>query len=444
MRQIASNELLLGYNNSVMIEREVELEYSGCSMYLKNISIENFKGIEKIDIRFQSGINLLIGDNGVGKSSILNAVIIALGGYFLGVKGIKAKGITIDDIRIVTKALTNNSNGIQYQFPVKIKADFDVLGESSTYTKSRHSIKERTFSILKGKTLLKYAEKITNDMDAMLPIFSYQSIHREKLESNAVKGVKDRRDGYYRCMDGVLNIKEITEWCLQMEIDAFKQGKKVSEYEAFKRLVGSFMKFMNDLDSIPVIEYSRRYEELAYTENGVTLPISKLSAGYQSLLFMMIDIAYRLAILNPAHKNLGEAEGIILIDEVDLHLHPKWQWNVITALKKTLPNAQFIIATHSPIVISSCESDNLIKIDEKQNIKYLESAYAYSIQDVLELRQDSHGIPKELQKLSQQFEEYVNDEDYGSAKRTLNEMISQFGANNSEVVKAKWMLNLEG
>lgn len=428
----------------MIIEREVELEYSGCGMYLKNISINNFKGIESMTIEFQPGINLLIGDNGVGKSSILSAIIVALGGYFQGVSGIKAKGITIDDIRIETKELTSSSSGIQYQFPVKIKAAFNVLGNSSTYIKSRHSIEGGTTSILKGKTLLKYAETITNDMNSMLPVFSYQSIHREKLESNAVKGVKDRRDGYYRCMDGVLNIKEITEWCLQMEIDAFKQSKKISEYESFKLLVASFMKFMNNLDTIPTIEYSRRYEELAYTENGVTFPISKLSAGYQSLLFMMIDIAYRLAVLNPAYENLGEAEGIILIDEIDLHLHPKWQWNVITALKRTLPNVQFIIATHSPIVISSCKTENLIMIDEEQNVKYLESAYAYSIQDVLELRQGSHSIPKELQKLSEQLEEYVNDEDYESAKQTLNEMTAQFGVNNSEVINAKWMLNLEG
>jgi predicted ATP-binding protein involved in virulence len=158
---------------------------------------------------------------------------------------------------------------------------------------------------------------------------------------------------------------------------------------------------------------------------------------------MMLDIAYRLAVLNPAFENSKDAEGIILIDEIDLHLHPKWQWNVLNALEKTLPNVQFIIATHSPIVISSCKNENLIMLDENQNVRYLENAYAYSIKDILELRQESYSIPKKLQQLSSLFENYLNDENYAKAKEILEEMTAQFGENNSEVIRAKWLLNLE-
>ncbi len=408
-------------------------------MYIKNISIKNFKGISDISIDFQKGVNLLIGDNGVGKSSILSAIVVALGGFFQGVTGIKAKGITTDDIRIVQKNLTEDSDAIQYQFPVKIMSTFDVFGKEVKYRRERYSDdKIKIYNSLK-----KYAVDITNDVKSFLPILSYQSIDRESIDEVKPRKVKDRRDGYYRCLESTINLSEITNWCLEMEISAFKKNKKIPEYEAFRKIISSFMKYMSELKTDPEICYSRKYEELSYIEDNFELPISKLSAGYQSLLYMILDIAYRLAVLNPAFENINEAEGVILIDEIDLHLHPKWQWRVIGALEKVLPNIQFIVATHSPIIISSCKNEILICIDDNQEITYLENAYAYSIQDVLELRQGSSGIPVELQTLRDELEELINEEQYDSAKKVWDNMVYKFGKDNSEVVNAKWLLNLE-
>ncbi|MFR2257935.1 MAG: AAA family ATPase [Clostridium sp.] len=110
---------------------------------------------------------------------------------------------------------------------------------------------------------------------------------------------------------------------------------------------------------------------------------------------MTMNLAYRMALLNPeAGKNMTHIPGIVLIDELDMHLHPKWQWNVIKALEETFPNIQFIVATHSPIIISSCKNENLILIKGNQEIKYLPNAYGYSVEDVLELRQESTAKPK--------------------------------------------------
>ena len=102
-------------------------------MYLKNISIKNFKGIQEMKLEFQSGVNLLIGDNGAGKSSVLGAIIVAIGGYFQGVNGVNAKGIQIDDIRIKTYPLAGASNAIEYQLPVEIEANFDISGENMKF-----------------------------------------------------------------------------------------------------------------------------------------------------------------------------------------------------------------------------------------------------------------------------------------------------------------------
>ena len=94
-----------------------------------------------------------------------------------------------------------------------------------------------------------------------------------------------------------------------------------------------------------------------------------------------MNMAFRLALLNPGKEDLGAIGGVVLIDEIDMHLHPKWQWKVIGALRDTFPKIQFIMATHSPIIISSSRNVNLIQIDEKQKVHYLPEAYAYSVED---------------------------------------------------------------
>ncbi|MGN1142857.1 MAG: AAA family ATPase [Oliverpabstia sp.] len=131
------------------------------------------------------------------------------------------------------------------------------------------------------------------------------------------------------------------------------------------------MKEINELENMPEIYYSGQFKELVYKDDKVEMALSKLSAGYQSLLWMMMDLAYREALLNPDLNDLLEVKGIVLIDEIDMHLHPKWQWNIIKALNTTFPNVQFIITTHSPIVISSAKKANLIFLDEEKNASYL-------------------------------------------------------------------------
>ena len=149
-----------------------------------------------------------------------------------------------------------------------------------------------------------------------------------------------------------------------------------------------------------------------------------------------MDFAYRLALLNPGQSDYHQATGVVLIDELDMHLHPKWQWNALSALNEVFPKIQFIIATHSPIVISSSQNGQIISLDSEQNVLYLEDAFAYSITDVLELRQGALGVPKEVRALANQFEEALNLGDYGSARKILQDMKEKYGEDNTEVKSA--------
>jgi len=125
-----------------------------------------------------------------------------------------------------------------------------------------------------------------------------------------------------------------------------------------------------------------------------------------------------------------------------MHLHPRWQWRIVDALKETFPNVQFILATHAPIIISSCKEAHLIQIDDDHTAQYLPSAYAFSIDDVAELTQGSSGIPIKLKRLSRAFERAFFHGDKESATDIYEKMLEQFGESNTEVDLAKRRLSI--
>ena len=124
-----------------------------------------------------------------------------------------------------------------------------------------------------------------------------------------------------------------------------------------------------------------------------------------------------------------------MIDEIDLHLHPKWQWNVIEALHKTFENVQFIIATHSPIIISASKKANLVLLDNDQEVSYLPDCYGYEVEDVLRYRQESVSRPKKVKSLVDQIENAIDDIDFDKAFSTLEKLKTVLGEDNTEYKK---------
>lgn len=418
-------------------------------MHFQSVIIENFKAIEAMQIDFDPGINLLIGDNGVGKTCVLEALTVALGGFLSGISGVATRGIWESDVRIVQSLLADASIGVQYMTPVSISCKTCVGIESFEWARTRGNVTAAFRTKTTNKAITRYAQEIVNDLTRDLPLLSYMGTTRvsqpKREDYGAVlkKTLTDRRCGYIGCLDSALDIKAIKAWCLKMEMVSYNKNKPIKEYETFKRVVSSVMKHMTALENNPVITYSRVFEDIVYSEGSTILPISYLSAGYQSLLWITMDIAYRMAILNPGLDDFKTVTGIVLIDELDMHLHPKWQWNVLEVLAQTFPNIQFIIATHSPILISSCKNGKLIMLDEFQKVCYLENAYAYSVEDVIELRQGSSGIPKAIKEMRHQFDIYMDTEQYDHARKLLSEMKASYGEGNTEVKIAMLELELE-
>lgn len=415
-------------------------------MILKSVSISNFKGIEKCVIDFEPGMNLIIGDNGYGKTSILEALSVCLGGFISGIEDITTKHFSQDEIRVVLEETGSASYNKRYITPVSVGCKAEIEGEEFEWIRRKNSIKAAR-STVEPRNVCRKAFRMANEAGHVLPVLSYQSTARmwmQKKESAEDVFAKEfyRTVGYEGCLAEASNIKMMMNWVRRMERIEWKTKKEVTEYKAVKEIL---CRFMNDMeDGVEKVEYDEISDELVYSAKGMILPIRNLSSGYQSLIWMVLDIAYRMAILNPdLLDKIHEAPGVVLIDELDMHLHPKWQWNIVNALKKTFPNVQFIAATHSPIVISSCRQDHLITISKTGEISYAETPYGFDVNEILSIFQGSLIMPEDVDRHLKMFYQSLDAEKYSEAEKQLEQLKEMTGDNNPKITSAEMALELE-
>lgn len=416
-------------------------------MELKNVEIKNFKGVENCSIDLKPGINLLIGNNGYGKTSILEALSVCLGGFIAGIGEIKTRHFTKDEIRIVYENTGDGSYDKKYMTPVSVKCDAIIENELFTWTRSKSSL-NASRSTVEPRDICKKAFSMVNESKHVLPILSYQSCARvwmQKREAaeDVFAGVFYRTVGYDGCLAEASNTKMMMNWVRRMEKMEWKNKKTIREYQAVKHILCKFMEIMSGEKGFQ-LDYDDRSDCLIFKIGKKALPIENLSSGYQSLIWMVLDIAFRMAILNPdLFERVYETPGIILIDEIDVHLHPKWQWNVLCALKETFPNVQFIVATHSPIVIASCKNANLITINHEGEIAYFSTPYGLDVSETLDIFQESLSVAKEVSNLLKEFYQLIDDEKLEKAEDKLKELKFAAGDNNPKVVSAETTLELE-
>lgn len=231
-------------------------------------------------------------------------------------------------------------------------------------------------------------------------------------------------------------------WCAKMEQVSWQKDKKIGEYEAVKNALSHFMAVMDE-GHISRIQFDKQTSELSYIDSGASLPIRCLSAGYQSVIWMVLDIAYRMAVLNPnLRERAADSTGIILIDELDMHLHPKWQWKVIEALQETFPNVQFIAATHSPILIAACKDGHLIYVDH-DSISYGMTDYGMEVNDVLTYTQGSNAMAESVKEQMDSFYGLIEEGKLEDAEKELFQLEQSLGKEHTELNKARTALDFE-
>lgn len=266
------------------------------------------------------------------------------------------------------------------------------------------------------------------DDQIVLPIVLYLSSARLWNENNTPptnEGVFSRTDAYSRCLDK----KQGTELAfgyiqmLQSVSAEEKSGKSFPAYDAILKAVNTALR--DELSPDESVIFSTRYSKdivALKTAEGTVVPFATLSDGYRNVIKIVLDIAARMCMLNPYLKEraLANTPGVVVIDEIDLSLHPTWQRRIIGILKELFPKVQFICATHSPFIIQSLEDGELCTLDRDLDDEYS----GESIEDIAE---DIMGVemPQYSEKKRKMFEaakEYFDALDQCHSKEHLEKL----------------------
>ncbi len=379
-----------------------------CSM-----EVQNFKGIEHSTFLFDKGINLVIGDNGAGKSSLLGAIRGSLCDWVYLISGDFSKQVKKEEVRIRIKKLGDATYTAERFFPVLLRCDA-LLHDEEMHVLYRVQDERSLDSNIAGNINPNTIREKLKESSVGLPLLCYQSFDRDcgispNLSKKTISievGTPTVKDGYLGCLEGKGNEGRIQQWCLKMALMEFEKKTEIKEFRTFQSIIGRFVNAIEDSERQLSVYYSSEHSGLVLDDTETTIPLYSMSTRYRAIMAMIMELAYRTVLTNPTiDPDLQALEGIVIIDEIDAHLHPKWQWRILGALREVFPKVQFIIATHSPIVIASAQDAKLIMLDGLGNVNYLENAYGYSANDVLALRQGSTGVSDVYQHFMNELEE---------------------------------------
>lgn len=339
-------------------------------MRLDQVTLTNFRCYQQQTFDFHPKVNLIVGQNATGKTALLDAIAVAMATWLLGFdKKPDAKNIKPSDA-----TLTYNQQGevatYVESWPVKITATGSVDNNKVTWERSKETPTGSTrFGSAVDLIVSAKNHNASLSKNITLPLLGYYGTMRLWQDPSAVKAnatqIKtdkpSRLDGYKHSVDPRIAAKELVTWFAKQEWQAFQQGQEPTMLKVVRQAV------LDSIEGATQLRYDANREELILTLSGSDpQPFSILSDGQRSILALIADIAQKAASLNPhlGEQVLSSTPGIVLIDELDLHLHPRWQRTIIEQMRRTFPKIQFICTTHSPFLIQSLHSgEELIMLD---------------------------------------------------------------------------------
>ncbi len=358
-------------------------------MKLKQLFLKNFRGFRQFECEFGPGINVLVGLNGQGKTSILDAISIAYGQFFTALGTGIDRGVHDNEIHLAKHILedADDTFTMEYQFPVTISCTTWQGGPGEfpeSWSRVRNTLKGRTTQV---KSLKDFAKKLQKDVQdnkpAELPLFGYYGTGRlwkqKKLSSVKVASLSksSRFEGYRDCMDPESSYSAFAVWLRDETIAELERKMKILEESGLSdalvsgntlrsRLLRAITTAVNTVlqpSGWSNIRYSATAKEIiaSHPEQG-NVPVSMLSDGVRNMVGMVADIAYRCVRLNShlQENAVVKTQGMVLVDEVDMHLHPQWQQLVLQNLGAAFPGLQFIVTTHSPQVLTTVRKEQIL------------------------------------------------------------------------------------
>lgn len=448
------------------------------NLNIKRLKLSNYRCFPNIEIEFHDQLTVLVAPNGAGKTSILDAIAVAFGPYIGAFDEGVGKHFEPDDIRL-SRIRDTASNEMEYAAGgVFLEAYGYIPGSPGDrlaagspnlqcWKRSLAGPKKSKTTIKDAKDLIEYGKRMQNAVrstgsSAELPILAYYGTGRLWQQKKLMSGKLPRTSrtiGYTDCLDPASSYKSFAEWfrywstnALKGRIDAAESGKQYepTEFDHYIESVAGAVNTCLAPSGWKEIAYLFSREELvAHHDTYGELPVELLSDGIRNMIGMVADIAFRSTKLNPKLGSFAaqETPGVVLIDEVDMHLHPEWQQGVLSSLALAFPRIQFIISTHSPQVLTTVHKENIRVIEwENGNAFARIPPYETYAQESRTTLEDVLGTPSRPplginQKLDDYLRQVEDGQDEAAVTRQLRAELEQtLGAGDSQLQLADMLI----
>ena len=343
-------------------------------MQIDRLKLQNFKGFSDLDQGLNRRFTLIVGNNGVGKSSMLDALSVAFGSFLLGIPAVTARHIHQSEVREIELEFDGTPE-FNKVYPVVVEAEgrlaHPVSGDVRAVRWKRALSRENGRNTIKdARTLSSVAEEayqaVTDRANPTLPLLSYYGTGRlwDVPKNSGTRKRPSRFDAYRNSHAPRVSSADLLDWLRRERLKELETEGSSPLLVAWRHAVEACFDESVEVTYSP----SRERLEVRFTGRGQTVAYDNLSHGQRNVLSMVGDIAFKAIILNP-HLGAGAVsavQGIVLIDEIDLHLHPRWQRIIVPALLEAFPKLQFVATTHSPFIIQSLSDGVLLDLNKME------------------------------------------------------------------------------
>ncbi len=334
-------------------------------MHIQSMTLTNFRGFERLQAAFLPGMNVITGRNGAGLTSLLVGVAAALQPMAQALQAGVAKPLAIHDVRQLWQG-DKTKRWLAACFPCKCRCRLERNGgvvESGVVLRSEA---DRTASWC----------EMPAAFETPLPLLAFYRVNRSWSAASAISAVEAveepeaRRDGYVDWDEAGRSDWAVKRWLVTKSIERLQ--KAVERQIDFWAVADDELADVNRAlqRALPGrferIHYDMTSRHVLVQIDGETKVFTWLSEGLRVFIGLLADIARRLCLLRPelGDQVMAEADGIVLIDELELHLDPEWQRRMVQGLTAAFPKLQFIVTTHSPQVLSGVEAGRVLLLKD--------------------------------------------------------------------------------
>ncbi len=439
-------------------------------MKITRVNVGNIRGISDLTIDMGYPLTVIAGVNGAGKSTVVDSIAVMLSWFTARIGSTKSRG---RELRKDTD-ISNNAifGGIRLTLQVAnggidtaITIKQIVLKRGTRLEGDR---KPEDFDYSDYKPMMPYVNSIQDAITATnyqcsVPVLVYYPVNRAVLDIPL--RIRERHQDdllsvYDEALTSGANFRRFFEWFRNredIENENYRlYGPEVNHSDTDfpdRQLQAVRQTLAKILPDYSGLEVRRNPLRMVVKKLGVELQINQLSDGEKCLIAMIGDLARRLAIANPTLVDPLAGEGIVLIDEIDLHLHPDWERRIPSLLTETFPNCQFIVTTHSPQVLGEIDPQNirLMSRDDKGNIicTIPEQSFGLSTNQIIDelMMPDTFkgtilSRNPEVEAKLNEMAELVDQERYDEARKTIADLKMMVHGSLPDIVSAETMMEL--